>query len=79
VNKIEEHQEQVGLVNEQMEVIAKQHIDIIMQIKQVSQLQAEIAQQVVNQHKDVESLYIALGLKKSLSQYSFNMMNEEEH
>lgn len=79
MSKIEEHQEQAGLVNEQMEVIAKQHIDIIMQIKQVSQLQAEIAQQVVNQHKDVESLYIALGLKKDLSYYSFNIMDAEEH
>ena len=35
--------------------------------------------QVVKQHSETESLYKALGLKKDLSYYSFNLMNEEEH
>ena len=38
-----------------------------------------IAQQAVHQHESLEELYKALGLKKDLSYYSFNMMDAEEH
>lgn len=67
------------LIEEKMEIITQQHLDIIKQIKMVSMLQSDIANQVVKQHEDLETLYIALGLKKDLSYYSFNIMDAEEH
>ena len=67
------------LIEEKMEIITQQHLDIIKQIKMVSMLQSDIANQVVKQHEDLETLYIALGLKKDLSYYSFNLMDEKEH
>ena len=45
----------------------------------LSTLQGDIAKQVVQQNEEVQALYLALGLKKDLSYYSFNIMNEEEH
>lgn len=54
-------------------------MEIINHIKQISNVQGEIAQQLVKQHEDIETLYIGLGLKKDLSYYSFDMMNAEEH
>ena len=67
------------LIDQKMENITQQHLDIIKQIKMVSMLQSDIANQVVKQHEDLETLYIALGLKKDLSYYSFNLMDEKEH
>ena len=67
------------LIEEKMEIITQQHLDIIKQIKMVSMLQSDIANQVVKQHEDLETLCIALGLKKDLSYYSFNLMDEKEH
>ena len=65
--------------DEKLAVIIDQHVHVLQQIKMVSNLQSEIASQVVKQHEETESLYKALGLKKDLSYYSFNLMNEEEH
>jgi len=62
-----------------MDIIIKQHIDLVKQIKMISMLQTDIANQIIHQHESVEELYKALGLKKDLSHYSFNLMNEEEH
>ena len=45
----------------------------------LSQVQGDIAKQIVQQHEEVQALYLALGLKKDLSYYSFNMMDAEEH
>jgi len=42
-------------------------------------LQTDIANQILQQHESVEELYKALGLKKDLSYYSFDLMNQEEH
>ena len=73
---IEKHREETAA---QMSAIIKQHMEIINHIKQISNVQGEIAQQLVKQHEDIETLYIGLGLKKDLSYYSFDMMNAEEH
>lgn len=61
------------------ELLVAQHLQMLSNIKYLSNLQGEIAQQVVNQHESLEDIYKALGLKKDLSHYSFNIMNEEEH
>ena len=79
IDRLEETNQKLELLNVQAEIIARQHVDLISQVKQLSQLQAEIANQVVTQHKSMDDLYIALGLKKPLSYYSFNLHNEEEH
>ena len=34
---------------------------------------------MVAQHEEVQALYLALGLKKDLSYYSFNLNDEKEH
>jgi len=73
---IEKHKEETAA---QLSAIIKQHVEIIGHIKQISNVQGEIAQQLVKQHEDIETLYIGLGLKKDLSYYSFDMMNAEEH
>ena len=49
------------------------------QLMTISRLQTDIAKQVLKQNEQTEYLYQALGLKKDLSHYSFNIMNEEEH
>lgn len=79
MDHLEETTEKLELINLQSEMIVKQHLDLISQVKQLSLLQTEIANQVVAQHKSMEDLYIALGLKKPLSYYSFNITNAEEH
>ena len=61
------------------ELIVKQHLEMIQQVKQLSLLQADIAKQIVAQHEETDQLYKALGLKKDLSYYSFNLYNEEGH
>ena len=66
-------------MNDKLELMIDQHVMIIRQIKSLSILQSEIAQQVVNQHQSLEDLHLVLGLKKDLSYYSFDMMNAEEH
>lgn len=77
--KTETNQQKIQKIEEQLEIVIQQHLDIIKQIKMVSMLQSDIANQVVKQHEDLETLYIALGLKKDLSYYSFNIMDAEEH
>lgn len=72
-------EDQTNMVKTQNELLVKQHLEIISQIKQLSTIQSELAQQVVNQHEDMENLYKVLGLKKDLSYYSFNMMDAQEH
>lgn len=67
------------MMKTQNDLIAKQHLEILASLKSVSTLQSEIAKQVINQHEETEALYKVLGLKKDLSYYSFNIMNEEEH
>ena len=83
VEKIEVLQETQDKKNKAMELlmelIIKQHLDLVDQIKQISMLQADIAKQIINQHEDTEQLYKALGLKKDLSYYSFNTHLEEGH
>ena len=63
----------------QNELVAKQQREILNNLKSLSNLQGEIARQVVSQHESLEQIYITLGLKKDLSYYSFDMMNAEEH
>ena len=62
-----------------MEIIVQQHVEMMHQMKMIGMLQTDIASQIVKQHEETEGLYKALGLKKDLSYYSFNLMNEEEH
>ena len=65
--------------DEEMKILVQQHLELLKQIKLISSMQTEIANQIVRNHEDTEALYKALGLKKDLSYYSFNMMDGEEH
>ena len=69
----------IGKQNEKIETIVKQHVEIVTAIKSLSQVQSDIAQQVLSQHAETQELYKALGLKKDLSYYSYNLQNEEGH
>lgn len=62
-----------------MEVVIKQHIDLISQVKQITGLQSDIAIQVMQQHEELDSILKGLGLKKDLSYYSFNLHKERGH
>ena len=73
------HAEQLQKIEQTNEIIVKQHLDMIDQLKSISLLQTDIAKQIVNQHEETDQLYKALGLKKDLSYYSFNLHNEEGH
>ena len=73
------HSEQLQKIEQTNEIIVKQHLDMIDQLKSISLLQTDIAKQIVNQHEETDQLYKALGLKKDLSYYSFNLHNEEGH
>ena len=72
MTEIEKTEEQLSLLMEQQSLILKS-------VHSLSNLQQDIAKQLVQQHKDVDALYLALGLRKDLSHYSFNMADEEEH
>ena len=63
----------------QIEEMTHQKKMIISQLSQITQIQGEIAKQVVNQHESTEALMKGLGLKKDLSYYSFNLHKEEGH
>ena len=73
------HSEQLQKIEQTNEIIVKQPLDMIDQLKSISLLQTDIAKQIVNQHEETDQLYKALGLKKDLSYYSFNLHNEEGH
>ena len=73
------HTERLLQIEQTTEIMVKQHLDMIDQIKSISLLQADIAKQIINQHEETDQLYKALGLKKDLSYYSFNLHNEEGH
>lgn len=49
------------------------------QLMTISRLQSDIAKQVLKQNEQTEYLYQVLGLKKDLSHYSYDIMNQEEH
>ena len=66
-------------LEKQFKLIAEQHAIVVKNMHSLSLLQQDIAKQIVQQHQDVEALYLALGLKKDLSYYSFNIMDAEEH
>ena len=66
-------------LEEQMEKLVEQHAVILKNISALSTLQGDIAKQIVQQQEEVQALYLALGLKKDLSYYSFNIMDGEEH
>ena len=76
---MENHLVETKKLEDQIEQILEQHSTLIKNVHSLSNLQGDIAKQVVQQHEEVQALYLALGLKKDLSYYSFNMMNEEEH
>ena len=79
VVKLEEKVDEATKIEEQLVLLAEQHAIIMKSVHQLSTLQQDIAKQIVQQHQDVEALYLALGLKKDLSYYSFNITNAEEH
>ena len=66
-------------LEEQMEKLVEQHVVILKNISALSTPQGDIAKQIVQQQEEVQALYLALGLKKDLSYYSFNIMDGEEH
>ena len=73
------HADRLQKIEQTNEIIVKQHLDMIDQLKSISLLQADIAKQIINQHEETDQLYKALGLKKDLSYYSFDISNMEEH
>ena len=77
--RVKKSEENLQKTEDQMDIIIKQHVDLVKQIKMISMLQTDIANQILQQHESVEELYKALGLKKDLSYYSFDLMNQEEH
>ena len=79
VVKLEEKVDEATKIEEQLVLLAEQHAIILKSVHQLSTLQQDIAKQIVQQHQDVEALYLALGLKKDLSYYSFNITDAEEH
>lgn len=62
-----------------LNLIASQHIEVVANLKAVANMQNEIAQQILLEHEKIEELYKALGLKKDLSYYSYNIMDAQEH
>ena len=80
VEKIQEnHSTKLESVNVKMEIIVKQHLELIASVRGITQVQGDIAKQIVNQHEELDQLYKALGLKKDLSYYSYNIMDQEGH
>lgn len=79
VENLEEKVTETKKIEDQLVLLAEQHSVILKSVHSLSTLQQDIAKQVVQQHQDVEALYLALGLKKDLSYYSFNIMDAEEH
>ena len=75
----EDQAKRLKVIEVSSELIVKQHLEMIQQVKQLSLLQADIAKQIVAQHEETDQLYKALGLKKDLSYYSFILYNEEGH
>ena len=79
MEKIEEAVVETKHLEGKMDTVLEQHSTLVKNVSALSMLQQDIAKQIVQQHQDVEALYLALGLKKDLSYYSFNITNMEEH
>ena len=79
MDQIEKKTLETKKLEDQMQLILEQHAQMIKNVHSLSMLQQDIAKQIVQQHQDVEALYLALGLKKDLSYYSFNMLDAKEH
>ena len=79
VEKVETQVVETKKLEQQFKMIAEQHAIMVKNVHSLSMLQQDIAKQIVQQHEEVQALYLALGLKKDLSYYSFNMSNMEEH
>ena len=79
MGKIEEAVVETKHLEDKMDTVLEQHSTLVKNVSALSMLQQDIAKQIVQQHQDVEALYLALGLKKDLSYYSFNITNMEEH
>ena len=79
VEELEKTLNETKKLEEQMEIIIDQHRTMMKNIHSLSLLQSDIAKQLVSQHEEVQALYLALGLKKDLSYYSFNLKDEKEH
>ena len=69
----------ISEIETQQTEIIKQHLEAMKQMRQLADLQAEIAKQVVSQHQELESLMKVLGLKNDLAYYSYNLHQEEGH
>ena len=79
IENVEKHLVETKKLEEQMQKLVEQHVVILKNINAVSSLQGDIAKQIVQQQEEVQALYLALGLKKDLSYYSFNILDAEEH
>ena len=79
MSKLEEDQKKVETMQTKLDIIATQHIEVVANLKAIANMQNEIAQQILLEHEKIEELYKALGLKKDLSYYSYNIMDAQEH
>ena len=79
IENVEQRMIQTKKIEEQVDTILQQHATLIANLHTVTSLQQDMAKQIVHQHQEVQALYLALGLKKDLSYYSFDITNAEEH
>ena len=79
IESVENHLVETKKLEDQLQQILEQHKTLIGNVHALSTLQGDIAKQVVQQNEEVQALYLALGLKKDLSYYSFNITDAEEH
>jgi len=62
-------------LSETLALVSSQHVDLIKQQRQVAKIQQQLAEQIVIQQEQMEELLLALGIKKPLSYYSYNMQD----
>ena len=55
--------------------LSSQHVDMVKMQNEMSKIQGDIAKQLLMQHEQIEDLLKALGLKKDLSEYSYNIFD----
>ena len=77
--KQKSHNEKLKNYDTKLELIVQQHLELVASVKAITQVQGDIAKQILNQHQELDELYKALGLRKDLSYYSYNLMEEEGH
>ena len=77
--KQKKNKKKIGSLELKVQELEHQKLMMVEQLSQITQIQGDIAKQVVAQHNETEALMKGLGLTKDLSYYSFNLHQEEGH